>query len=108
MPLTAELCSWCVQQVWPTEDVTDTEEDGLGLTLPVDPTEGAASGALTCSLTHSLTCCFLLVCAEKGLRVSEEDEHHGERYKLGRKFEGGGHGEIWRAYKVGVIRDHRI
>jgi hypothetical protein len=32
--------------------------------------------------------------------VSEEDEHHGERYKLGRKFEGGGHGEIWRAYKV--------
>lgn len=41
MPLTAELCSWGVQQVWPTEDVTDTEEDGLGLTLPVDPSEGA-------------------------------------------------------------------
>lgn len=44
LTLTAELCLCCIQ-VWPTEGATDTE-DGLGLTLPVDPSEGATRSDL--------------------------------------------------------------
>lgn len=45
----------------------------------------------------------LLWCAESSSlkEYARSANLHRERfYKLGRKFEGGGHGEIWRAFKV--------